>query len=101
MLYDTALNPYACPGWSFYKYAKAPDKDLGVQQVLQKMDAPFWAAVEWLLMGKQDASDWYRALDRTLSDPKCRYVCIYNWRDIKNNRDAIAGIQRVLNVPKK
>jgi len=96
LLYDTALNPYACPGWSFYKYAKTPDKDRGVQRVLQQSDAPFWAAVEWLLMGKQDASDWHRALGRTLSDPKCRYVCIYNWRSIKNNRDAITGIQRIL-----
>jgi len=98
LLYDTALNPYACPGWSFYKYAKAPDRDLGVQRVLKKNDAPYWAAVEWLLMGKQNATDWHRALDRTLSDPRCRYLCIYNWRSIKNDRDAIAGIQRVLNV---
>jgi hypothetical protein len=96
LLYDTALNPYACPGWSFYKYAKAPDKDLGVQRVLQKSDAPYWAAVEWLLMGKQDANDWSKALERTLSDPSCRYMCIYNWRDIKNNPAALAGIQRVL-----
>ena len=73
---------------------------MGVQRVLQKSDAPYWAAVEWLLMGRHDASEWCRALTRTLADPRSRYLCIYNWRDIRNNLAALAGIKRVLGSPR-
>ncbi len=96
LLYNAALNPYACPGWSFYKYATDPQADRGVQRVLKKSDAPYWAAVEWLLMGQKDVTAWLNALDRTLSDPTCRYMCIYNWRDIKNNEAALDAIQKML-----
>ncbi|MBI4417966.1 MAG: hypothetical protein HY563_04260, partial [Ignavibacteriales bacterium] len=46
LLYDAALNKYSCPGWSFYRHAIDPTKDTGVQRVLRKSDAPFWAAAE-------------------------------------------------------
>lgn len=92
LLYDAALNTYACPGWSFYRYASDPSKDNGVARVLQKSDAPYWAAVEWLLMGEHDAEAWRTALMRTLIIPKCRYVCIYNWSGIRSNRSAVDAI---------
>jgi len=99
LLYNAALNEYSCPGWSFYKYASDPAKDKGVQRALRKSDAPYWAAVEWLLRGK-DSKAWSNAIERTLSDPKCRYLCIYNWRGIKDNQAAIEAIQEVLAVHK-
>ncbi len=99
LLYDAALNEYSCPGWSFYRYASDPAKDKGVQKALQKSSAPFWAAVEWLLMGTNNAQTWHNALKRVLSDPKCRYVCIYNWNGIKDDRAAIDAIQRILGAP--
>jgi hypothetical protein len=100
LLYDAAVNKYACPGWSFYRYASDPSKDEGVRRALRESDAPYWAAVEWLLTGKKDAQAWQSAIERTLSDPKCRYLCIYNWRDIENNRAAINAIQMVLGTNK-
>jgi len=96
LLYDAALNKYSCPGWSFYRHAGDAAKDMGVQRVLQKSDAPFWAAVEWLLMGTNTSMAWRDALLRTLSIPRCRYVCIYNWSGIKNDQAAIDAIQAVL-----
>ncbi len=100
LLYNAAMNKYACPGWSFYKYASDPTRDKGVQRALQKSDAPYWAAVEWLLAGNKDAQAWHNAIERTLSDPKCRYLCIYNWRGIKNNRAAIDAIRGLLGAGK-
>ncbi|MBF8295470.1 MAG: hypothetical protein HW389_2015 [Bacteroidetes bacterium] len=98
LLYDAALNRYSCPGWSFYRHAIDPSKDKGVQRVLQKSDAPFWGAVEWMLMGTDDTTAWQEAITRTLSDPKCRYMCIYNWSGIRENRGAVAAIKAVLSV---
>ncbi len=56
-LYATAVNSLSCPGWSFYKHAADPLKDVGVQEALKVSDAPYWAAVEWLFQGldKKDA----------------------------------------------
>jgi len=96
LLYYTALNRYSCPGWSFYRYASDATKDKGVQNALQRSDAPFWAAVEWMLMEKKDSADWHQAIDRTLSDPRCRYMCIYNWTGIKDIGGAVSAIKEVL-----
>ena len=98
LLYDAALNRYSCPGWSFYRHAADPSKDMGVQRVLKKSDAPFWGAVEWMLMGIDDEKAWHEAITRTLSIPKCRYMCIYNWSGIRENRGAVAAIKAVLNA---
>ncbi len=95
LLYDSAVNQYACPGWSFYKYASNPARDRGVQRNLKKSDAPYWAAVEWLLMGDNDRDDWINAIGRTLSVPKCRYLCIYNWSSIKKNQAALDAIKAI------
>jgi hypothetical protein len=96
LLYDAALNSYSCPGWSFYRHAADPGKDRGVARVLGKSDAPYWGAVEWLLEGKHDKGAWVDALSRTLSIPKCRYVCIYNWSGIRDDQAALEGIREIL-----
>lgn len=84
-IYDVPMNPYACPGWSFYHHAADPRKDSGVQRNLAKSDAPYWAATEWLLLGSRETEAWRDALTHTLSDPRCRYVCIFNWESIRSS----------------
>jgi hypothetical protein len=98
LLYDAAFNMYSCPGWSFYRHATDPSRDKGVQRVLQKSDAPCWGAVEWMLMGSDDEKSWHDAITRTLSIPKCRYMCIYNWSGIRDNPGAVAAIKAVLSL---
>jgi hypothetical protein len=82
-IYDVPMNPYACPAWSFYTHAADPRQDTAVQRNLAKSDAPYWAATEWLLQGTADAAVWREALANTLADPRCRYVCIFNWESIR------------------
>jgi hypothetical protein len=96
LLYDAAVNRYSCPGWSFYKYAYDATKDRGVRRALRKSDAPYWAAAEWMLMEKKGERSWRTAIGHALQDPKCRYMCIYNWTGIKNIRGAIDAIKRTL-----
>ena len=96
LLYDAALNRYSCPGWSFYRHASDPAEDKGVQRVLKKSDAPYWGAVEWMLMGTDDRQAWHDAITRTLSIPKCRYMCIYNWSGIRGNRGAVDAVKSIL-----
>jgi len=96
ILYDAAFNSHSCPGWSFYRHAGDPAKDLGVQRVLGKSDAPYWAAAEWLLEGKNTLEAWHKALRRSLSDPKCRYLCVYNWSGIRDDPAAVDAIRRIL-----
>ncbi len=96
LLYDAALNQYSCPGWSFYRHAGDASKDIGVQRVLAKSDAPYWAAVEWMLMGDHTERDWRVALTRTLAIPRCRYLCVYNWSGIRNNPAAVDAIKSCL-----
>jgi hypothetical protein len=110
LLYDAALNPYACPGWSFYAHSKDPMKEPAVIRALAKSDAPYWGAVEWLLMEGMDsnsqtqynvASDkkaiWKSALRNSLIDKRARMVCIFNWESIRTNKDAKSAIQEVIN----
>ena len=98
LLYDAALNKYSCPGWSFYRHARNAAQDIGVKSALERSDASFWAAVEWLLMGKHTSQAWHDALTNALSIPRCRYVCIYNWSGIKDDSAAVDGIRTVLEV---
>lgn len=96
LLYQTGLNKFSCPGWSFYKYANDPARDTGVQFALKKSDAPFWAATEWLFQGPREISPWRQALEKTLADPRCRFVCIYNWNGIQKNEPALQAIREVV-----
>lgn len=92
LIYDVPVNPYACPGWSFYQHAADPRQDVGVQRNLQRSDAPYWAATEWLLQGSWETVAWRRALNNTLADPRCRYICIFNWESIRSDRSVLQAI---------
>lgn len=106
LLYDAALNEYSCPGWSFYAHAKDPMKEPAVTRNLARTDAPWWGAVEWLLMEGMGSdaqtqygatSDkktiWKSALKNTLADKRAKLVCIFNWESVRNNISAKSAIQ--------
>lgn len=95
-LYTAAVNQYSCPGWSFYKYAYNPEKDRTAMAVLRLSNAPYWGAVEWLYQGNDTKQGWRKALKNTLSVPRLKYLCIYNWGGIKNNEEAIEAIRAVI-----
>jgi hypothetical protein len=95
-LYATAVNSFSCPGWSFYQHATDPRGDRGVQEALKISDAPYWAAVEWLYQGPGERTAWQRALTATLADAHCRYLCIYNWSGIRDNRAALEAIRQLI-----
>ena len=94
--YRAAVNEYSCPGWSFYRHARDPKGDVGVQKALKKSNAPFWAATEWLFQGPRKTELWRQALDKTLADPRCRFVCIYNWESIRDNEAALQAISDIV-----
>lgn len=94
-LYSAANNAYSCPGWSFYSDAADPTKDLTAMAALAKSDAPYWAAIEWLLQGTDKTqSDWTNALNKSLAN-KSRLVCIYNWGQINSNLAALEAIKSI------
>ncbi len=94
-LFSAALNKYSCPGWSFYKYAADPTKDITAMNTLSKSDAPHWGAVEWLLQGSSKTqAEWVVALKTSLAN-KCKIVSIYNWNGINTNQNALNGIKEV------
>ena len=90
-----AVNKYSCPGWSFYKHAYDPAENVDPMNALKSSDAPYWAATEWLYMGDHGDGEtaWLLALENTLSIPRIRYLCIYNWEGIINNQAAIEAIR--------
>lgn len=96
LLYETGLNPFSCPGWSFYKYAGDPARDAGVQQALRKNDAPYWGAVEWLFQGPRETTRWREALQNTLADPRCRYLSIYNYEPVRHIEPAMQAIHQTI-----
>jgi hypothetical protein len=95
LLYSAATNQFSCPGWSFYRHANDPRADTGVQSVLAASDAPGWAAVEWLYRGKNDVEGWTQALENAFADSRCRFVCIYNWENVRENKIAMEAIRQV------
>jgi hypothetical protein len=95
-LYAMAVNSLSCPGWSFYRHAVDPRGDRGVQAALRTSDAPYWAAVEWLYQGPDQTAEWQRALTNTLADPRCRYLGIYNWSGLRDNRAALEAIRGLI-----
>jgi hypothetical protein len=94
--YDVPMNNDACPGWSFYRHAADPRKDTGVQRNLSRLQAPYWAATEWLFMESRETSAWRQALVNTLADPRCRYVCLFNWESIQSSDSVLNAIAEVL-----
>jgi hypothetical protein len=95
-LYAAALNPFSCPGWSFYRHAGDPRRDSGVQAALRQSDAPYWGAVEWLFPGPPTREAWRQALENTLADPRCRLVTIFNWDRIRHQKAALQAIRDVV-----
>ena len=96
LLYRAAVNRFSCPGWSFYKHAADPRKDIGVQEALKGSDAPWWAATEWLYPGPREVGPWRQAMDNTLADRRCRYLCIYNWEGIRGSEPVLEAIRRTI-----
>ena len=96
--YYAALNPYSCPGWSFYKYAANPRQDVTAMNAVKKNKAPYWAATEWLLKGQPTQKAWTSAIRKTLYDANARYMCIYNWSDVQNTPGAMEAIIEVSNT---
>jgi hypothetical protein len=99
LLYHSALNDDSCPGWSFYRHGRDPRGDKTALQAVAASTAPYWAAVEWLPIGAKTAGDWRNAIQNTLTTDRCRYVCIYNWREIADDDIALEGIRRGLGEP--
>lgn len=94
MVYDVPMNSFACPGWSFYHHAADPREDRGVQRNVARSNAPYWAATEWLLMSSRQKDDWSDALQNTLADTRCRYVCIFNWESIRSSKSILQAIKQ-------
>jgi len=96
MLYQSGVNRFSCPGWSFYRHADDPRKDAGVNTALARSDAPYWAAAEWLFQGSRRSAPWRQALANTLASPRCRYLCIYNWEGVRDSKEIIQAIHKIL-----
>jgi hypothetical protein len=101
LVYDVPVNRFSCPGWSFYEHAADPSKDTGVQRNLAKSDAPYWAATEWLFQGRQETVAWRQALANTLADPRCRYVCIFNWESIRSSEAVLKAIAELVETSQR
>jgi hypothetical protein len=95
LLYQSGLNRFSCPGWSFYHHADDPAKDLGVQNALKRSNAPYWAAAEWLYEGPQETKPWSQALTATLASPRCRYLCIFNYEAVRNCEPILDSVRQV------
>lgn len=95
-VYFAGLNPYSCPGWSFYTFAKDPAKDMTAMEAVAKSDAPYWGAVEWLLFNVKEQAEWEEAYHNIFAIPRLRYVQVRHWGSIKNNPVAIQAIQNVI-----
>ena len=96
LLYGAAVNRFSCPGWSFYRYAGDPRQDVGVRQALRQSDAPAWAASEWLYQGPREVGPWRQALENTLADRRCRFLCIFNWEGIRDSDAVLEAIRQVI-----
>jgi hypothetical protein len=93
LLFDAAVNQFSSPGWSFYDSVIRPANNPGVQRALKLSDAPCWAASEWLHQGADTVEAWRESIQNTLADPRCRFLCIYNWSNIRNSTNARQAIR--------
>ena len=87
----TALNAHSTPGWSLY--FTMPQKAGDLEAVLQKSGQDDWCAAEWL-PAAQKASEWKQWVLGTLEYRNCRFISLYNWEGIKNNSEALQGIEQ-------
>jgi len=95
-VYFAALNQYACPGWSFYTFAKDPKKDITAMEALSQSDAPYWGAVEWLMFDVKKQAEWEEAYQNIFMIPRLRYVQVRHWGSIKDDTLAINAIKTML-----
>jgi len=95
-VYFAALNPYSCPGWSFYTYARDPSKDITAMKAVAQSDAPYWGAVEWLMFDVKKQSQWEEAFQRIFAIPRLRYLQVRHWGSIQNDTLAIKAIQNII-----
>ncbi|MBI5833039.1 MAG: hypothetical protein HZB16_12145 [Armatimonadetes bacterium] len=100
LLYRAAVNADSCPGWSSYHHAADPARDPGVQSGLAQSDAPGWAVAEWLLGGPLQIEPWHRAMEATFAEPKCRYLCVYNWESIRTAEPVLEAIRQLVTAPR-
>jgi hypothetical protein len=96
LLYDAAINKYACPGWSCYWYSDDPLKDSGIKRGIENSDAPYWAPVEWLLLKPFEKDIWRSAIKNTLTIPKCKFIGIYNWELICDHNEVKEAVREVI-----
>ncbi|AKJ65145.1 hypothetical protein [Kiritimatiella glycovorans] len=95
-LYDAALNEFACPGWSVYTHAGNPEKDEGIMRGVAATDAPYWGAVEWLLLEPMAHDPWREAFRKTLYTEGCRLLCLYNWEMVTDHGGVLRAARRLL-----
>ena len=95
-LFDAAVNPYSCPGWSNYRYADDPGASEGMVRGRKLSDARYWATAEWLLQKPREKEIWLEAFERNLSYPDCKWLGVYNWRNIKDSPGVIQAARELV-----
>ena len=95
LLFNSAVNEYSCPGWSFYGDG-AYDPKPYIGNIVSGTDAPYWAAVEWLYNKSSDETQWINAINNTLGVSRCRFLCVYNWEGIKGSDGILKAIRKVV-----
>jgi hypothetical protein len=50
----------------------------------------------YLEMLCREAAAWRNALSNTLSDPRCRYVCIFNWESIRSSEAVLKAVSELV-----
>ncbi len=89
-LYDSAVNSFSCPGWSEYFNSTNIIADEGIMRNICRSDAPHWAAVEWLLLYPTSRYEiWKSSIFNTINASGCKYMCIFNWELLVNNKGEI------------
>jgi hypothetical protein len=80
LLYDSAVNAFSCPGWSEYFNSLNIQADEGIMRNIRRSDAPYWAAVEWLLLyPTSQYGTWKSSIENTIKASGCKFMCIFNW----------------------
>jgi hypothetical protein len=47
---------------------------------IRRSDAPYWAAVEWLLLyPTSQYGTWKSSIENTIKASGCKFMCIFNW----------------------
>ena len=95
-LYDAALNEYASPGWTSYRYGYDPDACEGIIRGLGITDAKYWGIAEWWLQKPRTKEYWIPALEKTMFYPRFRFLCVYHWKRISESPEVIEAIREVM-----